>query len=109
MNVEDRLQAHFNKYKEEQPGLSWEETKKAYPRGSLVRGIVVTKEQFGVFVDIGVRFPALLLVPNFKNAKVIRYSMEMYPEVGSEVEAWVVGFNEPAQRIGLSQSEDWEA
>ena len=106
MNVEENLEDYFSKYELEESAQSWEDAKKDFPIGSLVKCVVATKEQFGVFVDIGVRFPALLLVVNFKNAGSVRYSMDMYPEVGSEIEARIGIFNDVAQRFGLTQKEE---
>ena len=71
--------------------------------GEAVRGPVIAHRPFGVFVDIGAGFPALLEVIQFGDAHERRYSFEDYPAVGETITARVVEFNNRNRQIGLTQ------
>ena len=73
--------------------------------GESVRGRVIARRPFGVFVDIGVGFPALLEVIQFASARERRYSFEDYPAVGETITAPVVAFNDPNRQVTLTQLE----
>ena len=53
--------------------------------GQPISGIVVARAPFGVWLDIGVPFPALLLVPDMREAKQLRITFADYPKKGEEV------------------------
>lgn len=71
--------------------------------GESVRGRVIARRPFGVFVDIGAGFPALLEVIQFEEARERRYSLEDYPAVGDTITARVVAFNDRNRQIALTQ------
>ncbi|MBX6313436.1 MAG: S1 RNA-binding domain-containing protein [Isosphaeraceae bacterium] len=71
--------------------------------GQTVRGRVIARRPFGVFVDIGVGFPALLEVIQFEGARQRRYNFEEYPAVGDTITARVVAFNDPNRQVALTQ------
>ena len=54
-----------------------------------VRGKVIARAEFGVWVDIGVGYPALLLVVNFANRDARAKNFFGYPSVGDSIEAKV--------------------
>ena len=86
---------------------AWQDTKSSLQVGSLVSGKVVARRQFGVFVDIGHGFPALILVVKLKDADKTPYTlMDMYPAMGDTVEARVYAFVDHNRQIGLSQLDD---
>lgn len=58
--------------------------------GQMVRGIVIARAPFGVWLDIGVGHPALLLVPEMREAKEWRIKFEDYPETGEPVEGRII-------------------
>ena len=45
-------------------GWTWEEVKQQYPVGSIIEGTVVSVVPYGVWIDLGVGFPGLLLIPD---------------------------------------------
>jgi len=71
--------------------------------GESVRGRVIARRPFGVFVDIGVGFPALLEVIQFEGARRRRYDLEDYPAVGDTITARVVAINDRNRQVGLTQ------
>ena len=71
--------------------------------GESVRGRVIARRPFGVFVDIGVGFPALLEVIQFEDSRERRYSFEDYPAVGDTITARVVGFTDHNREVHLTQ------
>ncbi|WP_165073608.1 S1 RNA-binding domain-containing protein [Paludisphaera rhizosphaerae] len=71
--------------------------------GESVRGPVIARRPFGVFVDIGVGFPALLEVIQFLDARQRRYSLDDYPAIGETITARVVAFNDQNRQVCLTQ------
>lgn len=71
--------------------------------GESVRGRVIARRPFGVFVDIGVGFPALLEVLQFGDARKRRYRFEDYPAVGDTITARVVAFRDWNRQVALTQ------
>lgn len=68
---------------------TWEEFKQEYPPGSEVTGTVRRAAPYGVFVDLGVPFTALLLVPYFAPVGRRKSFPEDYPKVGEVISALV--------------------
>jgi ribosomal protein S1 len=103
-NVEDVLDRLFTGYRSPDRAAAWEEAESRFVLGSTVQGLVVAQFQFGVFVDIGAGFPALLLVHRMKDAERQPYtSMNRYPTIGSAIEARVCVCASPKRHIGLTQ------
>jgi ribosomal protein S1 len=71
--------------------------------GDSVRGRVIARRPFGVFVDIGVGFPALLEVMQFEDARQRRYNLDGYPAVGETIIARVLAFTEHNRQVRLTQ------
>ncbi len=67
-----------------------------------VKGKVIARAEFGVWVDIGVGYPALLLVVNFANSNAKAKDFIGYPSIGDTVEAKINALGSRAE-IGLSQ------
>jgi ribosomal protein S1 len=103
MSVEGGIENVFGDYRSPDKGRDWAEARSVLVVGELVRGRVIERRQFGVFVDIGVGFPALLEVVRFKDARQRRYDLGDYPAVGDTITARVVAFNEANRQVGLSQ------
>jgi transcriptional accessory protein Tex/SPT6 len=80
----------------------WPETKAQLSIGQKVSGEVIARAPFGVWVNIGVGHPALLLVPEMEGADKHPIKFEEYPPLGAIVTAWIVGLGDKAE-IGLSQ------
>ena len=71
--------------------------------GSVVRGEVIARAPFGVWVDIAAAHPSLLLVPEMAGARERRTVFEDYPAMGTVIEAWVVSLGERGE-FALSQN-----
>ena len=106
INVLEVLDHFFPSHRSPERAAEWEAVKSRIALGSRVRGIVVAQFHFGVFVDIDAGFPALLLVPRMNPVDgQPRRSMELYPAIGSTVEARVCVWASPSRGIGLTQLE----
>ena len=65
-----------------------------------LRGVVTKHFPFGIFVALsGIKFTGLVQIPDFKDEGHMTPSD--YPEVGSSVEAVVLGFKDQGQQIWL--------
>ena len=69
-----------------------------------VKGKVIARAEFGVWVDIGVGYPALLLVVNFANRNAKAENFIGYPTIGEIVEAKINALG-PKAEIGLTQNQ----
>ncbi len=88
INVLEVLDSFFPGHRSPERAAEWEALKNRIVLGSKVQGVVVAQFHFGVFVHINAGFPALLLVPRMKSVGGQPYkSMELYPAIGSTVEA----------------------
>jgi ribosomal protein S1 len=67
-----------------------------------VTGTVIARALFGVWLDIGVSFPALLQVPRMAGAKLRRICFEDYPALGVRLEARVYALGNRGE-IGVTQ------
>src|SRR5262249_19016774 len=94
----------FGDYLSEERRAEWEAVKRKLRRGEAVEGCVVARAPFGVFVDIGFGFPALLEVICFRHAKSQPYAdINQYPAVGCTLEACLSGgFSDSNRQIGLT-------
>jgi ribosomal protein S1 len=83
---------------------AWEHAKTLLRSGDTVTGEVIKQYHFGVFVEIGIGFPALLQVIQFDAEQSRRYtSMSDYPAVGVRISARVVLFQDRGREIVLTQ------
>lgn len=99
-----KLRESFGDYQSTQMDQKWEAVKTTLKHGVEVTGKVIARVPFGIFLDIGVGFPALIRVHDLKNADVRPYtSMEMYPTPGSNTTGTVIGFNDRNRQIDLTQ------
>ena len=77
-------------------------SKHSLVEGDVVIGKVICRAPFGVWVDINVGYPSLLLLTYFSQADVKLKGFVSYPEVGNSIQATirVLGAN---GEIGLTQ------
>ena len=70
-------------------------------------GTVICRRPFGVFLDIGYGTGAfaLLLVPDFKDARIRRITFDDFPLVGDSVTAWVINIDFENRKIALTQNQ----
>lgn len=83
----------------------WEELEKSHPIGTPIKGTVLRREAYGVWVDAGLGFPTLLEVRLFVDADM-PLELDDYPSPGSTIEARIVGFKEREKQIYLTQQPD---
>ena len=80
----------------------WPDVKDQLWIGQSITGEVIARAPFGVWLDIGVSFPALLLVPNMKEAKVRRIGFDDYPAKETLVDGRINALGD-AGEIGVTQ------
>lgn len=98
------LDRAFGDYLSPERTADWERAKAALRPGDRISGVVIARYIFGVFIDLGVGFPALLEVIQFDPPPRRRpVDIEDYPAIGSSVAARVVAFNDRNRQIGLTQ------
>src|SRR5436305_7835800 len=103
MSVLDDLDTHFLAHRSMERVAEWEAAKARLPMGSRVSGVVIARYPFGVFVDIGVGFPALLQIVCMEGLTPERYQADDWCPVGSSVSAFIGGFSDDSRQIGLWQ------
>lgn len=102
MSVISETEWPFGDYLSPDKAAEWSAVQAQVTVGESVRGAVIARRPFGVFVDIGVGFPALLEVTQFGEARERRYRFEDYPAIGEMITARVVAFNDQNRQIGLT-------
>jgi transcriptional accessory protein Tex/SPT6 len=90
MDWRDSLHGRFPDWQTSEALTRWPEVRSRVEEGQDVLGVVISRAPFGVWLDIGVDWPALLLVPEMKDAGSRRIRFEDYPKLGETVEGWVV-------------------
>ncbi len=82
---------------------SWQRFKAAHPPGSAVSGTVVQVQAYGVFVDLGAPFTALLLVPDLAPlGRGLAFPRD-YPKVGETITAFVSHYGDDAAPGGAGK------
>lgn len=71
--------------------------------GDSVTGAVIAKAHFGAWVDIGVRFPALIEIPYVRDLTPERYRADDWCPIGSTIKARILGFATSMYQIRLAQ------
>lgn len=105
MSVDGDLEGIFGDYRSPDKGREWSEARSGLAVGQMISGRAVDRRPLGVFVDVGVGFPALLEVVRFEGARQRRYDLKDYPTVGDTITARVAAFNDGSRQVGLSQLE----
>lgn len=80
----------------------WPEIRQSITVGQAVNGRVISRAPFGVWLDIGVNQPALLLVVNMEWANTKRITFEDFPEIGTVLTALKNALGDRGE-IGLTQ------
>ena len=88
----------------------WSHIKTELRIGDAVSGSVICRRPFGVFVDIGYgsTAPALLLVPEFADARLRRLEFDDYPQIGQKINARVIHVDWDRHRIALTQNQTYD-
>jgi hypothetical protein len=84
-------------------GAAWSALKQRLAVGQSVTGVVFARAHFGAWLDLGVGFPGLLEIICIAGLTPERYRAGNWCPVGSEVTAFVGGFRDDGQQIGLWQ------
>lgn len=105
MTWEDDIRACFPEWGDSQPNPRWPEVRAGLQIGQVVRGTVIARAPFGVWLDIGVGFPALLLVPNMRGATLRPIKFENYPAMGILVEGCINALGNGGE-IGVTEEPD---
>jgi ribosomal protein S1 len=72
---------------------SWEQIKSKYKLGQFVQGKVEFHAPFGVFVNLDESLvKGLIKIPDFLDEGEM--SEEMYPEIGTTIDAVAIGYND---------------
>ena len=103
MDWRDDIRARFPDWDTEAAALRWPEVKARLIVGQPIEGVVVARAPFGVWLDVGVGHPALLLVPEMEGAQHRRIAFEDYPATGRVVAGRVVGLGDRRCEIHVSQ------
>jgi ribosomal protein S1 len=82
----------------------WMAARSRFGVGESCSGQVIARRPFGVFVDIGIGFPALLEITQFEHTGQRRYrNLEDFPALGTTITARIVAFNDRNRQIVLTQ------
>lgn len=102
MNVTDDLDRLFPDHRSQEQSEAWEAVRARLRLGMPVSGTVVARYRFGVFVDIGVGFPALLEIVRMEGLPPERSRADDWHPIGSQVAAFVGGTGD--RQIGIWQN-----
>jgi transcriptional accessory protein Tex/SPT6 len=102
LSWDDDIKDVFPNWQTEEGIAEFNAAKVRLEMNQFVTGTVIARAQFGVWVDIGVGYPALLLVVNFANRDAKAQNFFGYPMVGEKIEAYVNALG-PRAEIGLTQ------
>ncbi|WP_165228352.1 hypothetical protein [Aquisphaera insulae] len=82
----------------------WPRVRERLHVGQHVRGHVIARAPFGVWLDINAGHPALLLIPEMEGARERRITFDDYPAIDELLEARIIALGERGE-IGLTQQE----
>ncbi|HQU42626.1 MAG TPA: hypothetical protein PK867_07425, partial [Pirellulales bacterium] len=97
-----QIRAHFPDWGTDAASPRWPSVRSGLRVGETVSGTVIARAPFGVWLDIGASFPALLLVPNMSGARERRITMADYPSLGTQIEGRINALGDRGE-IGVSQ------
>ncbi len=81
------VRSHFPDWQTDVARERWPDIRRSLSVGQSVSGEVIARAPFGVWLDIDVPQPALLLVVNMRNAKTRRITFDGYPVRGATIQA----------------------
>jgi ribosomal protein S1 len=82
----------------------WIALKQRLAVGDRVTGVVVARAEFGVWLDLGVGFPGLMLVPDLAGLSPEAYQSGDSCRVGSTMPVAVYRFNDAEFRIRVGSA-----
>jgi hypothetical protein len=102
MAWDDDIRMRFTDWGTDTARSRWPSVRQHLSVGQEVRGDVIARAPFGVWLDIGVGHPALLMVPEMVGAREHRITFEDYPPLGATVEARIMALGDRAE-ISVTQ------
>jgi hypothetical protein len=102
MAWDDDIRARFPDWGTDAALARWPDVRARLAIGQTVRGEVIARAPFGVWLNIDVGHPALLLVPEMAGARDRPIRFEEYSPLGVVVEARIVWLGDRAA-ISLTQ------
>jgi len=97
MDVGDQIEKAFPDYRSSKNKEKWNEYKADIKLGSELSGVIVLKFDFGFMIDIGLPFPAIMLLCRFKS-EVSTF------KVGDLINGSVYVFDNVKNQIGITQN-----
>jgi predicted RNA-binding protein with RPS1 domain len=98
----EHIKARFPDWGTDRILAIWPSIRQHVSIGQMVSGEVIARAPFGIWIDIGIGHPALLLVPEMKGARERSISFDEYPSIGTTVEARIVALSDRGE-IALTQ------
>lgn len=105
-SVADRVREVFGDHAAAERHDAWNSATATLTEGAMVEGRVVLVYHFGVFVDIGIGFPALLEVIEFDHRSRRREEKPPWPRVGEVVRVRIAHISPAGHVIRVSQRHD---
>jgi ribosomal protein S1 len=102
MRWQDEVKKVFPNWQTEKGINEFNVIKKRLKIDQVINGKVIARSRFGVWIDFGVGYPALLLVVNFQNRDARAEDYSGYPLIGEMIEARIITLG-PRAEIGLTQ------
>lgn len=102
-NILEALENFYPKYLDPAQFAEWESVKSRIPVGTQVSGVVLFRAAFGVWVDLGVGFPALLQIIQMPSLTPEAYQDGTWCPEGSPITAKIFVFSDSYRQIGLTQ------
>jgi ribosomal protein S1 len=93
-------------YTDEEKQILWDKIKNELQEYEPFIGTIFVKAPFGVFLDIGKEFPALLRLPAIKNIRFGKYSDYMDDKIynlGEKLEVYFVGMNDKPDKLVVTE------
>lgn len=106
INWNEKLLELFEDYLSPIHNAKWEQVKRDYPVGKEITGKVLVHAPFGIWVDVGLGFPALLEIIVIEGLTPLQYQRDDYCPVGECVEATISHYVDSRRQVYLKQT-DW--
>jgi hypothetical protein len=91
-NWSDRIEELFPRRREASADSTWLSVKQQLAIDQVVQGVVVARAHFGAWIDLGLGFPGLLLVPYIDYEQAAQCIAGEFCPVGMSLQAFVAGF-----------------
>lgn len=79
--------------------LTWDELKNTLKVGSLIVGVIIRHEPYGVLVNIGYEYDGLIQITDFLDEGIM--TPERYPPIATKVNLAILGFKDHGCQVWL--------